>query len=84
MGHVSKRSSKRWFFRTLGESYDMPSFALDGIMVRGKVHEALGRKQPQRARKATDQPYWNEKLSYKGHLYVWPSKNRDQWKRFEE
>ncbi len=75
MGTAVKRSSNVDDLSTLGESYDMPSFAVDGMNVEA-VHEAVA-EAAERARKG-DGPTLLEMRTYryKGHSMSDPQKYR--------
>ncbi|REG91968.1 pyruvate dehydrogenase (acetyl-transferring) E1 component subunit alpha [Algoriphagus antarcticus] len=75
MGTAVKRSSNVEDLSTLGESYDMPSFAVDGMNVEA-VHEAVA-EAAERARKG-DGPTLLEMRTYryKGHSMSDPQKYR--------
>ncbi|AWW30919.1 pyruvate dehydrogenase (acetyl-transferring) E1 component subunit alpha [Echinicola strongylocentroti] len=75
MGTSVKRSSNVDDLSTLGESYDMPSFAVDGMNVE-EVHEAVA-EAAERARKG-DGPTLLEVRTYryKGHSMSDPQKYR--------
>lgn len=75
MGTAVKRSSNVEDLSTLGESYDMPSFAVDGMNVEG-VHEAVA-EAAERARRG-DGPTLLEfrTYRYKGHSMSDPQKYR--------
>lgn len=75
MGTAVKRSSNVEDLSTLGESYDMPSFAVDGMNVEA-VHEAVA-EAAERARKG-DGPTLLEfrTYRYKGHSMSDPQKYR--------
>ncbi|WP_057940444.1 pyruvate dehydrogenase (acetyl-transferring) E1 component subunit alpha [Algoriphagus resistens] len=75
MGTAVKRSSNVEDLSTLGESYDMPSFAVDGMNVEA-VHEAVA-EAADRARRG-DGPTLLEMRTYryKGHSMSDPQKYR--------
>ena len=75
MGTAVKRSSNVEDLSTLGESYDMPSFAVDGMNVEA-VHEAVA-EAAERARRG-DGPTLLEMRTYryKGHSMSDPQKYR--------
>lgn len=75
MGTAVKRSSNVDDLSTLGESYDMPSFAVDGMNVEA-VHEAVA-EAAERARRG-DGPTLLEMRTYryKGHSMSDPQKYR--------
>lgn len=75
MGTAVKRSSNVDDLSTLGESYDMPSFAVDGMNVEA-VHEAVS-EAAERARRG-DGPTLLEMRTYryKGHSMSDPQKYR--------
>lgn len=75
MGTAVKRSSNVEDLSTLGESYDMPSFAVDGMSVEA-VHEAVS-EAAERARRG-DGPTLLEfrTYRYKGHSMSDPQKYR--------
>lgn len=75
MGTAVKRSSNVEDLSTLGESYDMPSFAVDGMNVEA-VHEAVA-EAAERARRG-DGPTLLEfrTYRYKGHSMSDPQKYR--------
>ena len=75
MGTAVKRSSNVDDLSTLGESYDMPSFAVDGMNVEA-VHEAVA-EAADRARRG-DGPTLLEMRTYryKGHSMSDPQKYR--------
>jgi pyruvate dehydrogenase E1 component alpha subunit len=75
MGTAVKRSSNVEDLSTLGESYDMPSFAVDGMSVEA-VHEAVT-EAAERARRG-DGPTLLEfrTYRYKGHSMSDPQKYR--------
>lgn len=75
MGTAVKRSSNVEDLSTLGESYDMPSFAVDGMNVEA-VHEAV-HEAADRARRG-DGPTLLEMRTYryKGHSMSDPQKYR--------
>ncbi|UZD21985.1 pyruvate dehydrogenase (acetyl-transferring) E1 component subunit alpha [Algoriphagus halophytocola] len=75
MGTAVKRSSNVEDLSTLGESYDMPSFAVDGMNVEA-VHEAVA-EAADRARRG-DGPTLLEfrTYRYKGHSMSDPQKYR--------
>jgi len=75
MGTAVKRSSNVEDLSTLGESYDMPSFAVDGMNVEA-VHEAVV-EAAERARRG-DGPTLLEfrTYRYKGHSMSDPQKYR--------
>ncbi|MFT4856106.1 MAG: pyruvate dehydrogenase E1 component alpha subunit [Algoriphagus sp.] len=75
MGTPVKRSSNVDDLSTLGESYDMPSFAVDGMNVEA-VHEAVA-EAAERARRG-DGPTLLEMRTYryKGHSMSDPQKYR--------
>jgi pyruvate dehydrogenase E1 component alpha subunit len=75
MGTAVKRSSNVEDLSTLGESYDIPSFAVDGMNVEA-VHEAVA-EAAERARKG-DGPTLLEMRTYryKGHSMSDPQKYR--------
>lgn len=75
MGTTVKRSSNVEDLSTLGESYDMPSFAVDGMNVEA-VHEAVA-EAADRARRG-DGPTLLEMRTYryKGHSMSDPQKYR--------
>ncbi len=75
MGTAVKRSSNVDDLSTLGESYDMPSFAVDGMNVEA-VHEAVS-EAADRARRG-DGPTLLEMRTYryKGHSMSDPQKYR--------
>ncbi len=75
MGTAVKRSSNVEDLSTLGESYDMPSFAVDGMDVEA-VHEAVA-EAAERARRG-DGPTLLEfrTYRYKGHSMSDPQKYR--------
>lgn len=75
MGTAVKRSSNVEDLSTIGESYDMPSFAVDGMNVEA-VHEAVA-EAAERARRG-DGPTLLEfrTYRYKGHSMSDPQKYR--------
>lgn len=75
MGTAVKRSSNVDDLSTLGESYDMPSFAVDGMNVEA-IHEAVS-EAAERARRG-DGPTLLEMRTYryKGHSMSDPQKYR--------
>jgi pyruvate dehydrogenase E1 component alpha subunit len=75
MGTAVRRSSNVEDLSTLGESYDMPSFAVDGMNVEA-IHEAVA-EAAERARKG-DGPTLLEfrTYRYKGHSMSDPQKYR--------